>query len=326
MRRRHFICFIGSAVAVLPYRFEAWAEDDGQKKMARIGFLNANRVSQPLLDAFNRGLIEQGYVEGRNIVIERRPAKDREELLKSIAEFVAIGVEVIVAPSTPEAIAAASVTKTVPIVTISADAIAAGLAASLSRPGGNVTGLTAVTGLADKAFGILAEVVPGASRFATLLDPGNPLHSRQLTEINSAAARLHLELIPVTKQRAEDIDPAFATMVAKGVEGLVVLGDPIAFANRRKIIELAAQYRIPAVYRWREDALEGGLLAYGADLPDLYRRSAAYVAKLLAGAKAAELPIEQSQRFLLVVNLKTAKALGLTIPPPLLATADEVIE
>jgi len=246
-------------------------------------------------------------------------------LAKYAAELVALDVEVIVAPSTPETVAVRALTSTIPIVTATGDAVGVGLAASLARPGGNVTGLTAV-GATDKNFGLLVELLPGASRFAVLLDPDNGYHAQTMTGLQRAAAEQHLDALPVVKRSVEDIGPAFQTMASNGVQGLLVLSDPIASANRRKIIELAAQNRIPAVYYFREAAVDGGLLAYGADLVDLNRRSAAYVAKLLKGAKAAELPIEQAERFLLVINLKTARALGLNIPTTLLATADEVIE
>jgi putative ABC transport system substrate-binding protein len=210
-------------------------------------------------------------------------------------------------------------------VTATGDAVGVGLAASLARPGGNVTGLTAV-GATDKNFGLLVELLPGASRFAVLLDPDNGYHAQTMAGLQKTAAERRLEVLPVVKRSVDDIGPAFRTMASKDVQGLLVLADPITYANRRKIVQLAAHHRIPAVYHFREEAVEGGLLAYGADIVDLNRRSAAYVAKLLKGAKAAELPIEQAERFLLVINLRTARALGLNIPTTLLATADEVIE
>ena len=201
-----------------------------------------------------------------------------------------------------------------------------GLAASLARPGGNVTGLSSQGGDITKRLGLLAEAVPEASRFALLMDPDNPFHTQLLNTFEREATQRHLSILPVVKRSAEDLGPAFATMVENGVQALLVASDPIELVHRHTIIELAAKHRIPAVYSWRVEAVEGGLLAYGPDMADMFRRAAGYVASLLRGAKAAELPIEQPERFQLVLNLKTAKALGLTISPSLLASADEVIE
>ena len=324
MRRREFIGLIGTIGAVWPRNLVAQPADQLKKKMPRIGFLAS--VPHERIDAFDPGLREQGYSDGENIMIERRFWKnDPEQLAKFAAELVALDVEVIVAPTTPEALAAKVLTSTIPIVTATADAVGVGLAESFARPGGNVTGLTAVGG-SIKNLGLLAELLPGASRFAILLDPDNQYHSQSMARFEKAAAERRLEILPVVKRSVDDIGQAFQTMAIKGVQGLLVLADPIAAANRRKIIELAAQNRIPDVYYWREDAVEGGLIAYGPDLVDLNRRSATYVAKLLRGSKAADLPIEQAERYRLVINLKTANSLGLSIPTTLLATADEVIE
>jgi ABC-type uncharacterized transport system substrate-binding protein len=324
MRRREFIGLIGTIGAVWPRNLVAQPADQLKKKMPRIGFLAS--VPHERIDAFDRGLREQGYSDGENIIIERRFwNNDPEQLAKFAAELVALDVEVIVAPTTPEALAAKALTSTIPIVTATADAVGVGLAESFARPGGNVTGLTAVGG-SIKNLGLLAELLPGASRFAIMLDPDNQYHSQSMARFEKAAAERRLEILPVVKRSVDDIGQAFQTMAIKGVQGLLVLADPIAAANRRKIIELAAQNRIPDVYYWREDAVEGGLIAYGPDLVDLNRRCATYVAKLLRGSKAADLPIEQAERYRLVINLKTANSLGLSIPTSLLATADEVIE
>jgi len=324
MRRREFIGLIGTIGAVWPRNLVAQPTDQLKKNMPRIGFLAS--VPHERIDAFDRGLREQGYSDGENIIIERRFWKnDPEQLAKFAAELVALDVEVIVAPTTPEALAAKVLTSTIPIVTATADAVGVGLAESFARPGGNVTGLTAVGG-SIKNLGLLAELLPGASRFAILLDPDNQYHSQSMARFEKAAAERRLEILPVVKRSVDDIGQAFQTMAIKGVQGLLVLADPIAAANRRKIIELAAQNRIPDVYYWREDAVEGGLIAYGPDLVDLNRRCATYVAKLLRGSQAADLPIEQAERYRLVINLKTANSLGLSIPTSLLATADEVIE
>src|SRR6476659_300115 len=324
MRRREFIGLIGTIGAVWPRNLVAQPADQLKKNMPRIGFLAS--VPHERIDAFDRGLREQGYSDGENIIIERRFWKnDPEQLAKFAAGLVALDVEVIVAHATREDLAAKVLTSTIPIVTATADAVGVGLAESFARPGGNVTGLTAVGG-SIKNLGLLAELLPGASRFAILLDPDNQYHSQSMARFEKAAAERRLEILPVVKRSVDDIGQAFQTMAIKGVQGLLVLADPIAAANRRKIIELAAQNRIPDVYYWREDAVEGGLIAYGPDLVDLNRRCATYVAQLLRGSKAADLPIEQAERYRLVINLKTANSLGLSIPTSLLATADEVIE
>jgi putative tryptophan/tyrosine transport system substrate-binding protein len=324
MRRRDFIKAVVGSAGVWPLAAVAQPADQLRKKVPRIGFLAS--VPHERIDAFDRGLREHGYAEGENIIIERRFWKnDPEQLAKFAAELVALDVKVIVAPTTPEALATKALTSTIPIVTATADAVGVGLATSFARPGGNVTGLTAV-GSSIKNLGLLSELLPRATRFAAMLDPDNRYHAQTMVSLQNAAAERHLEILPVAKRSVDDIGPAFQTMASKGVQGLLVLADPISAANRRKIIELAAQNQIPAVYYWREDTVEGGLLAYGPDLVDLNRRSAAYVAKLLRGSKAADLPIEQAERFRLVINLKTANALGLSIPTALLVTADEVIE
>ena len=324
MQRRQFIALIWTIGAVWPRSPVAQSAAQSGKKVPRIGLL-AN-IPHERIEAFGRGLREHGYAEGENIIIERRFwNNDPEQLAKCAAELVALDVEVIVAPTTPEALAAKALTSTIPIVTATADAVGVGLAASFARPGGNVTGLTAVGG-SIKNLGLLSDLLPRAKRFAVLLDPDNRYHAQTMVGFQNAAAERHLEILPVVKRSVDDIGQAFQTMAIKGVQGLLVLADPIAAANRRKIIELAAQNRIPDAYYWREDAVEGGLLAYGPDLVELNRRSATYVAKLLRGSKAADLPIEQAERYRLVINLKTANSLGLSIPTSLLATADEVIE
>lgn len=324
MRRRDFIKAVAGSAGAWPLAAVAQPADQPKNRMSRIGFLAS--VPHERIDAFNRGLREHGYAEGESIIIERRFWRnDPEQLAKFAAELVALDVDVIVAPTTPEALAVKALTSTIPIVTATADAVGVGLAASFARPGGNVTGLTAVGG-SSRNLGLLAELLPQASRFAVLLDPDNRYHAQVMAGFQKTAAERRLEILPVVKRSVEDIGPGFQSMVSKHVQGMLVLADPIAYANRREIIELAAQNRIPAVYYFREEAVEGGLLAYGPDLVDLNRRAATYVAKLLRGAKAAELPIEQAERFRLVINLKTANALGLRIPTALLATADEVIE
>jgi putative ABC transport system substrate-binding protein len=274
-------------------------------------------------------LREHNYIDGENLLIEYRIWEgDKDKLAKYAAELATARVDVILASSTIEALAAKRATSTIPIViVVSGDPVGAGLATSLARPGGNVTGLSSQgNDTMTKSFSLLAEIVPEASLFAVLMDPDNRLHAQLLDLFQREAGQRHVRILPVPKRSAEDIAPAFATMAASAVQGTFVFSDPVAFDNRRTIVELASKYRIPSAYMWRVEAAEGGLLAYGPDIADLFRRAAGYVANLLQGAKAAELPIEQAERFQLVINLKTAKTLGLSLPPSLLARADEVIE
>lgn len=331
MKRREFITLIGGAAAAWPFAANAQQPDRMLKKLPRIGFLASappHPLTQPLFDAFDRGLREHGYIEGQNLIIERRFWQgDTEQLARFAAELVADNVDLIVAPTSIEALAAKRATTTIPIVTATAgDPVGVGLAASLARPGGNVTGLSTQGARVSKTLGLLAEAVPEASRFAVLMDPENPFHAQALKALQGEAAQRHLEVLVAVKRSANDIDPAFMEMVANGGQAVLVMSDPVEFQNRGMIIESAARHRIPAAYTWGVEAMEGGLLAYGPDIADLNRRAAGYVAKLLQGSKAGELPIELAERFRLVINLKTAKALGLTIPPSLLARADEVIE
>jgi putative ABC transport system substrate-binding protein len=327
MKRREFITLLGGAAAAWPDAIVAQQPDPMLKKMPVIGYL-ASAPQKTLQDAFDRGLREHGYVEGENLIIEWRFWRgDREQLARFVADLVAKNVNLIVAPTTIDALASKRATNTIPIVIATAgDPVGVGLAASLARPDGNVTGLSAQADFAEKALGLLAEAVPEASRFAVLMDPENPLHARGLKALRGEAAQRHLEILSAVKRAANDIDPAFISMVANGAQAALVLSDPIEFQNRGMIIEAAARHRIPTAYAWEVEALEGGLLAYGPDIADLNRRAAGYVAKLLQGAKAGELPIEQAERFRFVINLKTAKTLGLIIPPSLIARADEVIE
>jgi ABC-type uncharacterized transport system substrate-binding protein len=328
MTRREFIALVAGAAITWSHVGVAQQPDQILKKLPRIGFL-ASQLPSWRDDPFTRGLREHGYVEGQNLIIEYRVWEgDKDKLAKFAAEFVTNRVDLILASSTIEALAAKQATSTIPIViAVAGDPVGAGLAASLARPGSNVTGLSSQgSDTMKKSFSLLAEIVPEASNFAVLMDPDNRLHAQLFDLFEHEAAQRHFRLLPVAKRSAEDIAPAFATMAANGVQGVFVFSDPIAFDNRHTITELAAKYRIPSAYMWRVEAVEGGLLAYGPDIADLFRRAAGYVTKLLRGAKAAELPIEQAERFQLVINLKTAKALGLTISPSLLARADEVIE
>jgi putative ABC transport system substrate-binding protein len=268
-------------------------------------------------------------VEGKNLVIERRYSEGKVERFPDlVAELLRLNVALIVAPTTPAARAAKQVTMTTPIVTVVAgDPAAVALVSSLARPGGNVTGLTAqATDWVGKQLQFLKEVLPRAARVGVLWNPMNPAHPPGFREVERAAAGLHVQIQSLEIRTADDLDLAFSTVTRDQPDALMVFDEPVTFVNRRRITDFAARTRLPAIYAFRWYVDEGGLMAYSPDLADLFRRSAAYIDKVLNGAKPADLPVEQPTKFELVINLKTAKALGLTIPPSLLQRADQVIE
>lgn len=297
-------------------------EAQQRPRTARIGFLSLSSGPTPTMD-FSPGLRELGWIEGQNIVVEYRWAANREDQLPALAaELVRLKVDVIVTSSTPAAQAAKRAITTIPIVvTFAADPVGSGLVASLARPGGNITGLTTLArGLVAKRLELLKAVASGATSMAILWQPGalGERAMRDMVEETQAAGRtLGLQLRFVEARRPEDFEPAFSTMREARVGGV---------ESRERIVAHAAKSRLPAVYPWREAASVGGLLSYATNFPDMYRRAATYVDKILKGAKPADLPIEQPTTFELVINLKTAKALGLTIPASLLQRADHVIE
>jgi putative ABC transport system substrate-binding protein len=296
-------------------------------KSARIGLLGD--VASFLDDAFRQGLRELGYVDGQSIAIEYRSPEGKNERLPGLAtELVRLKVEVIVA-STPAATRAAKqATSTIPIVfTVSGDPVADGFVASLARPGGNATGLATIgPELVGKQLELLKRVAPKVSRVAVLQNPSTRPTPLAFRQAESAARALGLQLQVLEARNASEIDAAFAAMGSQRSDGLLVLRDAVFRTQRAQIADLAARSRLPAVYGLREQAEAGGLLAYGASVPELFRRAATYVDKILKGTKPADLPVEQPTKFELVINLKTARALGLTIPPPLLAQADQVIQ
>ena len=297
----------------------------------RIGFLGSTSAaaSKQLLDAFREGMRELGYVEGRNIVIEYRWAEGKYGRLPDLAaELVRLKLDLLVAVSTPGAQAAKRATKTIPIVMVAiADPIAIGLVASLARPSENITGLTFISPeLTGKRLELLKEVVPGLTRVAVLANPGHPGSAPQVREAQVAAQALGLQLQLWEVRDPKEFDSAFSAMTRERVGALIVLSDALFLAERRRIADLAAMHRVPAIHYVKEYADAGGLMAYGASIPDQFRRAATYVDKILMGAKPAELPVEQPTKFELVLNLKTAKALGLTIPQHVLIRADKVIE
>ncbi len=305
-------------------------------KVPRVGLLLPGRALEPVslrnTEAFKQGLLERGYVDGQNIAIEHRWAEGRLDRLPGMAaNLVRLKVDVIVAVTTPSALAAKQATKTIPIVaTAIADPVGDGLVASLARPGGNITGFTFLgPELVPKRLELLKEAIPRASRVAALWHPGvysEPTMRDMLKEIETAARALGVQLQLVGARGPDDFDRAFSAMTTERANALIVFPSPMLYAERRRIMDLAAKHRLPTIYAWREPVEAGGLMSYGASIPDLYRRAATHVDKILKGAKPGDLPVEQPTKFELVVNLKTAKALGLTIPQSVLIRADQVIE
>jgi putative tryptophan/tyrosine transport system substrate-binding protein len=323
--------FLAGAVALLAAPLAAEAQQAG--KVPRIGYLATNLAAAlHLLEAFRQGLRDLGYVEGRNLVIEYRSAEGKPERLPALAaELVALKVDVIVAPGTLGALAAKQATRTLPIVfPVAVDPVTSGIVTSLARPGGNVTGLSFFgPELVGKCLEQLKQAVPGVSRVAVLWQPGGlgeRTEKDMLKGAEVAAPALGVRLQFVEARGREDFDRAFSDMTRARAGALSVLGSVMFVNERRRLVDLAAKNRLPAVYAQREFVDAGGLMSYGADVADLSRRAAKYVDKILKGAKPGDLPIEQATKFELVINLKTAKALGLTIPPALLLRADQVIE
>jgi putative ABC transport system substrate-binding protein len=299
-------------------------------KVARIGWLGDNPAAGlHLREAFLQGLRDLGYVEGRNVVLEYRVAEGKLERYPALAaELVALKVDVIVAGNTPAALAAKHATRALPIVCPAAsDPVTSGLVTSYARPGGNVTGLSFFSPeLVGKSLELLKQAVPGISRVAVLWQPGERPDKDMLKAAEVAARALGVRLQFAEARGPADVDRAFSEMTRARAGGLTVVTSSMLFSERKRLVDLAAKNRLPAVYPWREGVDAGGLLSYGPSVPDLFRRSAIYVDKILKGAKPGDLPVEQPTKFELVINLKTAKALGLTIPQSVLARADEVIQ
>jgi putative ABC transport system substrate-binding protein len=306
------------------------AEAQQAAKVARIGYLSTNHGANPhLREAFLQGLRDLGYVD---VVIEYRDAEGKPERLPALAaELVGLKVDVIVAGGTPQALAAKQATGTLPIVFAGvADPVGSGLVTSLARPGGNVTGLSMLAPeLVGKCLEQLKQAVPGISRVAVLWQPGGlgERAERDMLKAAEIAARaLGVRLQFVEARGPADFDRAFSDMTRARAGALTVLTSNMFFIERRRLVDLAAKHRLPAVYPWREGVDAGGLMAYGPNVTDLFRRAATYVNRVLKGAKPGDLPVEQPTKFELVINLKAAKALGLTIPQSVLARADQVVE
>jgi len=332
MNRRAFITLIGGAAVTLPASVHA----ERAAKVVRIGFLVTGRLDLPeqqvTIDAFREGLRAHGYVEGQNIAIEYRAADGDIERFRELAEeLVRLKLDLIVASNTPAGLAAKRATTTLPIVVpVMGDPVGDGLVASLARPGGNVTGMTFLgPELATKRLELLKRALPAISRVAALWHPGaygeSTMHE-MMGQIAAAAGSLGLTLQLTEVRGAAEFDRAFLAMTEERADAVIVMPSPMLFTEQRNIVGLATKHRLPLIAMARQFAELGGLMAYGANIPDLFRRSAGYVDMILQGTRPADLPVQQPTTFELVINSKTAKALGLEFPPALIAVADEVIE
>jgi putative ABC transport system substrate-binding protein len=325
MQRRKFITLIGGAAA---WPLAAQAQQAARRPT--IGYMGANTpvVESSRTAAFVQRLRELRWIEGRNVAVEYRWAEGRNERFTEIAtELVQLKVEVIVTAGTAGIVAAKQATSVIPIIfALGGDPVGTGLVASLARPGGNVTGLTQQsTDLTGKRIELLREVVPRLGRLATMANIGNPLAALEMHEVHVAARTLGLEIATSEIRRAEDIPPAFDALKGRA-DALYVVADPLVTSNRIRINTLALGAGLPTMHGQNDNVEAGGLMSYGANFPDLYRRAADYVDKILRGTKPADLPVEQPTKFDLAINLTTAKALGLKIPESFLLRADEVIE
>ena len=326
MRRREFICFFGSVAATWPLAARAQ-----QSAMPVIGFINAAPAQsyKPQLAAFLKGLDEKGYVDGRNVTIEYRWAEGHNDRLPSMAaDLVRRQVTVIAATTTPAALAAKAATTTIPIVfTTVGDPVQLHLVTSLNRPGGNVTGVTQLNvEVAPKRLELLHELVPTASVVALLVNSTNPNTETNTKELQAAARTLGLELHVLNASTERDFDAVFANLIQSRADGLVITAEPLFSSRNKQLAELAVRHAVPAIYGLRDFAAAGGLMSYGADTAQAYHLTGIYTGRILKGENPANLPVQQSTKVELIINLKTAKALGLNVPNTLIGRADEVIE
>jgi putative tryptophan/tyrosine transport system substrate-binding protein len=327
VKRRAFITFVASAAAwPLTARAQQPTTTVGQ---ARVGVLAASPPTSAMLNAFREGMRERGYIEGQNLSIDVRwPQGTFEQNSAVAAELVSANVEVIIAWATPSVIAARGATSAIPIVMVSVgDPVGSGFVTSLARPGGNITGFTNITAdLSAKVVALLVELVPGIRRVGVVSNAYNPNVATQLRETEDAVSKLGLQTEVVEARTTEEYERAFARLSAENVNGVVLLADPSVIEQAQKIAELARAARLPTAFQRRENVEAGGLMSYGGNIKYQFRRAALYVDRILKGAKPADLPVEQPTKYEMVINLKTAKVLGLTVPQTLLVAADELIE
>jgi len=321
MNRRSFIVAVGAGFAA-----PLAAEAQQAEKVYRVGFLRNGPPPDTFIEGLRRGLRDLGYFEGQNLSIEYGLADSADQLPNVAARLVRLNVDVLLASGTPPVPVAKSATQKIPVVFIaSIDPVATGIVASLARPGGNVTGFAGIhADLMGKRLELLREAVQRESRVAVMFQATNPGNAQYLRQAEIAARALGIQLQLLAVRKADDFERVFGE--ARGAGGLIQFDDVIFTSHRRQLVELAVKHQLPAMYGAREFVDAGGLISYGPDYPDLYRRSATYLDKIFRGAKPADLPVEQPTKFELVINLKTAKALGLTIPPSLLLRADQVTE
>ena len=325
MRRREFITLLGGVAVTWPLAANA------QSKTPRIGFMGNSTAALEanLVDAFREGLREHGYEEGRNIVVEYRWADGKYERFPAlVAELIAANVEVIVTAGTPAALAMKKATTTVPLVMVAVgDPVGTGLVPSLARPGANLTGLSSVApDLEGKRLQLLREVVPALSHVAMFINSLNPFHVSSMRQARAAAQSMGIKLQLHDIRKSEDLDDAFAAIRKERPDAVLILADRVFLHNRERMIDFTKEQRLPNVNAYKELVEVGGLMSYGPSYEDMHKRAAIYVDEILKGAKPADLPIEQPSKFTFIVNLKAAKALGVTVPSQLLGLADELID
>jgi putative ABC transport system substrate-binding protein len=326
MRRREFITFIGSAALILPHATLAQSPPE----IPRVGWIVGSplQTTKHVFDAFRQGLRDLGYVEGQTIALEPRSADGHMERMPGLVdELIRLKVDVLVVTNSPAALAAKKATRTIPVVMFAGDPVALGLVASLARPGGNLTGLSYFNAeLHGKRLQLMTQLVPQLTRLAVLKNPTVAVHAIFWQQTEVAAQKLGVKLLPVEVRGPNDFETAFTVAKQGNAQALLAFDDPLTMLYRSRIVNLAASNRLPAIYGFREFPDAGGLMSYGADFVVLFRQAATFVDKILKGVKPADLPVEQPTKFEFVINLKAAKALGLTVPPVLLTQADEVIE